>query len=384
MTRSSRLTVASLVIVAAFAGRAAAQERYSAQALAQTPNAPANQVQDPTANVSPAPAQDQLQMTSPAQALPQATDATPAQALVQPQATAPTPGMFDIADDSPEKWDVYGGTVLLHRSAPASTPLITTGGPGTPSILDAANMNFGWMFGFDVGGTYNINDRWGIDLRYFQVAPWTATFGPTAVPSSVIVNRGLTTIDFGGSVFSQYQSNLRSAEINARFSSNSWWTALAGFRYLNLDESLSLQQFLPAGPIFQSWTYQTSNHLFGGQIGLEGLLYNSSWLTVDTYAKAGVYGTAAYAFFTQTFLGNASAAQGQVSFLGDGGLRATVRLNRWAAVEAGYQLMWLTGVALASDQFKANTGTAAAAPLAINSTGFVFYQGVTLGLKIQH
>jgi hypothetical protein len=364
MNRQLQAALACFVLGAGFAATAAAQEPSPALALIGS--------------------QEQI----PVEAGPLAADVAPAQALIQPQNAPKTQAIGD-PNELPEKWNFYGGTVFLHRSAPASTRLITNAA-GTTTILDAANMNFGWMFGFDVGGTYNINDHWGVDLRYFQVAPWTATFGPVTVPSSSVTFQGGTGIVFlPNAVSAQYRSALRSAELNARYVSNSWWTILAGFRYVNLEEDLAVQQ--NAAPLATfNWNSHTSNHLFGGQIGLEGFLFKLGRLSVDTYAKAGIYGTVADSFFTFStvppFPGTpviVNGGQRQVSFLGDGGLHATWQLNRWASVEGGYQLMWLSGVALASDQFKAST-TGFFGPLVTNSTGFVFYQGLTLALKIHH
>jgi hypothetical protein len=367
MTRSPRLAALSFVIVVAFATRAMSQERYSAQALTPNPYMPA----------------------------PPAGDVSPAQALLQPQTSAPVQEL-NAADDRPEKWNVYGGSVLLHRSAPAPGALVTTIFlPGAPTILDASNLNLGWMWGFDAGATYNFNDRWGMDIKYLQVQPWTATFGPVTVPTSNVANQGLPSFVFlPNAVSAQYLSTLRSAEINGRYAPLSWLTALAGFRYVNIDEMAKLTQNVVGAPITATNLDLTSNHLFGGQIGLDALLINSGRLTIDTYAKAGIFGAyirtldgfelVAFGvpapgtpFFVRT------ANRGQVSFFGDGGLNATYRFNSWVSVEGGYQLMWISGAALAGDQFRAGPGPIAA-PLAVNSTGFAFYQGFTLGLTISH
>jgi hypothetical protein len=357
--------MASAVLSTGLAGMVAAQEQTPAKALIGKADSIPIETPSPVPIVS------------------------PAQALTQPQDQPATQAFSAAEMDPDEKWSFYGGTVLLHRSAPAPTPLITTFGLAT--ILDASTMNFGWAFGFDIGGKYNFNERWGVDLRYFQVAPWTTTFGPVAAASSLVEFQGdFVGLGVPGSASAQYSSTLRSAELNARYISSSWWTLLAGFRYVNLDESLNTLQSSTV-PVFSgTWNAQTSNQLFGGQLGLEGLLFNRGCLTIDAYAKAGIYGTDVNSFAAaNSLLGGRplppfpisfSAQQGQVSFLGDGGLHATFHLNRWAAIEGGYQLMWLTGVALVSDQFHASAGPPP--PIAINSTGFVFYQGATLALKI--
>jgi hypothetical protein len=377
-------------------GRAIAQERYPAEMLVPK--------RDLTSEAAVAPvAVAALMEQYPVQLLVQqdlpvsppsagADGVSPAQALMQPTTSAPAQSFFEIADDSREKWYVYGGTVFMHRSAPAPGPLIfANAGFVPPTLLDASNMNFGWAFGFDAGGIYSINDHWSAELRYFQVDPWTSSFNSGPVPAVSILFQGFGNGFAGGAgTFgaAPYSSLLRSAESNVRYASNSWWTVLAGFRYVNLDESLNVQEGFVGAPPAATFNSYTSNHLFGGQIGFEGLLYNSRRLSLDTYVKAGVYGTYAYTSpSTPNFVGFGvftPASQGQVSFLGDGGMRAALRLTSWASLEGSYQLMWLTGVALASDQFNAGPSGGPFAPPTINSKGFVFYQGLTLGLKIQH
>jgi hypothetical protein len=326
------------------------------------------------------------------------SDLTPVQALLQSQdemATQYGPAMPSLStpEDRLDKWNFYGHSLLLHRSGPAPATLIGDAVPPTTTFLNASTLNHGWMFGFDVGGVYNFTDHLGLDIRFLQVDPWTASFGPVTVPSLAINIQGAGLFAPGATTISAtYLSTLRSAEFNARYVSNSWWTALAGFRYVNLEELLRFPADFGGGATGIA-NSQTSNHLFGGQIGLEGLLANPGRLTIDAYAKAGIYGTVTeFSSYDAILVGGVpvpatvisrTAFQGQVSFLGDGGLRATYRINRWASLEAGYQLMWLTGVALASDQVYPRPSPPPP-PLATTSTGFVFYQGFSLGLKFTH
>jgi hypothetical protein len=371
MDRYFRIVLAGAIFGAGLAATAAAQEEAPAEALI----------------IRTASTQSETLGAGPT--------VSPAQALIQPQDPPATPAFSTAEIDRPEKWNIYGGTVFLHRSAPAPGPLVTTFFlPGSPTILDASQVNIGWMFGFEAGAAYNFTDRWGIDIRYLQVQPWNATFGPVTVPTSNVANQGILSFaPFPNAVSAQYQSTLRSGEINGRYTPGGWLTALAGFRYVNLDDIVLLTQTGVGVPATAKNLDLTSNHMFGGQIGLEALLINSGRFTVDAYAKAGIYGT-----YVRTFdvfavdLGGVpapgtpfvrSASRGQVSFLGDGGLNATYRINSWAALEGGYQLMWLTGAALAADQFRAGPGPFTA-PLAVNTTGFAFFQGFTLALKFSH
>src|SRR6516165_8794749 len=167
MMRPFRLAMVSFAIGVAFASGAMAQDLYSAQVLTESPYMPA---QAPAASTA---------------------DGPSAQALVQPQASAPGQNLI-AAEDRPEKWRLFGDAVFLHRSAPAPGALVTTTPlPGAPTILDASQLNFGWMFGFDAGAAYHFSDRWSVDAKYLQVQPWTATFGSGTVPTSNVANQGI-------------------------------------------------------------------------------------------------------------------------------------------------------------------------------------------------
>ena len=68
------------------------------------------------------------------------------------------------------------------------------------------------------------------------------------------------------------------------------------------------------------------------------------------------------------------------AFLGEIGLVGVYQLTDTIALRAGYQLMWLDGVALASEQVQASnfaTGTGA------DVHGDVFFHGALLGVEAQ-
>jgi hypothetical protein len=71
-------------------------------------------------------------------------------------------------------------------------------------------------------------------------------------------------------------------------------------------------------------------------------------------AKAGVYGNAADNDFTlivsdgQRF--DAGAAEDDVAFVGEIDLRASYPISRHVSLTGGYQLLWIDGVALASNE----------------------------------
>jgi hypothetical protein len=65
--------------------------------------------------------------------------------------------------------------------------------------------------------------------------------------------------------------------------------------------------------------------------------------------------------------------------VGDLGLAAMVRLISHIVLRGGHQLLWIDGVALASDQFAA---TATPDAFVVTTSGGVFYRGTLCGLEV--
>jgi len=182
-------------------------------------------------------------------------------------------------------------------------------------------------------------------------------------------------------VSAEYGSLVRSAEINAKHKSSDWLSLLIGFRYINLQESLTIRQ-----DVYFSHTVDTTNNLFGGQVGMDAFLWSRGRARLDGWAKGGLYGNSAQSNYAFGFPAipnaniDASTSRGQLAFAGDLGVAASYSLTDHIALRAGYQLLWIDGVALASDQFNVSVPPNSNGPV-INSTSGVFYHGALLGLE---
>jgi hypothetical protein len=67
--------------------------------------------------------------------------------------------------------------------------------------------------------------------------------------------------------------------------------------------------------------------------------------------------------------------------IADMNLSAIYRFNETWGLRAGYNLFWLTGVALAPDQWDFSARQTAAAGTGLNNTGSLFLGGANLGLE---
>jgi hypothetical protein len=163
-----------------------------------------------------------------------------------------------------------------------------------------------------------------------------------------------------------------------------------GFRYLNLREHLQIYgergQTTTTGNGLESSIYdiRTSNNLYGPQVGARVRRWGRK-LGWEATGKAGIFGSDTqqeqyildYPGFELRPL--TSASDDGVAFVGELNLTGIYRLNETWNLRAGYNLMWITGVALAPDQLDFSGELPAGNQ--ISSSGGVFLHGVSCGLE---
>jgi hypothetical protein len=212
--------------------------------------------------------------------------------------------------------------------------------------------------------------------------------GPLGVASDVFHDGVHTRLD--------YVSRLQGAEVNfpccccwesccGEYAGSREW--FVGFRYLSLREDFRILGRKPVRTGVETGFYDISssrNDLFGAQVGarMRRCRGRLSW---EATGKVGVFGNQAgqeqifvdYPGFLLRPL--VSSNGGSVAFVGELNLTGIYRLNDTWGLRAGYNLMWIEGVALAPDQldfsFTAASGTG------LDRGGGLFLHGVNLGLE---
>jgi hypothetical protein len=186
-----------------------------------------------------------------------------------------------------------------------------------------------------------------------------------------------------------YTSRLYNAEVNARW--NPWprVTVLAGFRWLNLSEEL--QGTLPPQRTVPFWDTQTKNNLYGLQIGAEGKLFERGRFSIGCTGKAGLFDnhaeeTTSVSIFRVLF--GDSAGTDRAAFVGETGVQCKYQVTRRLSLRAGYEVLWLQGMALAPAQIgETNIHSSlilqeiSVQALGVHCSSGVFYHGATAGLE---
>jgi hypothetical protein len=200
------------------------------------------------------------------------------------------------------------------------------------------------------------------DAEYFMINQWSRVrnFGGDLTLLGTAIGEGTATV--------RYDSRLQSAQINASRPLGNWARHFVGFRWLSLDEDATVSGSGTIVPdFFQMAT--TSNDLYGGHYGLQRTIWDAGGcFTLDLLGRAGLFYNSIHR--DAVGFGTASLDDSKTSFVGDLQLAGHYDLHDCWRLEIGYQLIWITNVALAIDQFSS--------PSMID-TGDLFLHGAFVG-----
>lgn len=301
------------------------------------------------------------------------------------------------------RWTAYALTDALfwgRDNQAVGQPLLVTVGDGTP-LLSASDLRFPFSEGVRAFYGQRDPDAGGWEIGYFGVYGQSATrtvLAPAGEFLQVPEPLGGILTSNADAATVKYQSVINSAEANIfstatdwRDHSGGWLTVdwLAGFRYVGVEESSSIVIDSCAGDPDCAgkvpYGVRTRNNMFGGQIGTRARMTWQNW-AVEGWAKAGLLGNAQEEIQSPvvTFSGAPidrieSVTRGQVGFVGDINLSVIYRLTDTWGIRAGYNTVWLEGLALAPNQYDFSLDEAAGGRL--NPSGGMFLHGANLGLE---
>jgi hypothetical protein len=289
-------------------------------------------------------------------------------------------------------WTARADGILLHRSNPDDAVLVTDSFlPGGNTLLDAANFDFDFEGGFDVSlRRHNIfGTCWDLEALYFGVDGWNAQTGAINSASGAAVQfaHPIGNIAYGADLSASYRSELHNVEINGWRPIRPWLSLLAGFRYMELNENgLALtQDVLSQVPNTANYAIGAENRLTGFQIGADTRVWSGPRLDLNCTLKAGVFDNRASngVSITQDLGGNfaSDASASHTAFVGQLDVAGVYRLNSCWSLRAGYQLLWIEGVALASEQVAVSDPFNGLAT--VDTTGSPFYHGAFFGLEFR-
>jgi hypothetical protein len=343
-------------------------------------------------------------------------------------------------------WTKGDNLPALVTTSPVGTPRPEAGVlgvPGTTVLLGGNNAfdNSGRVGGrFTLGGWFNTENTVGLQGSFFFLGQRNDTF-EAASPGTPILARPFFNVATGledselvafpgvvaGKITVTSTSALRGADVDFRFAVCRGCCYkldfLAGFRYVNLEESLGINEFLnvpgaagaAGSAIAVSDNFGTHNNFYGGDLGLDLELRRGRW-TLDLLGKVALGGisstgniSGSTAFFLPgqpviaqpggllalpSNIGSYSSNRFAVSPEAD--IRLKYQLTKRIQAFVGYSFLYLNNVARPSglidravnptqlpSQIGPGTLVGAASPMGgIHTTDF-WAQGITLGLEIR-
>lgn len=319
------------------------------------------------------------------------------QAALEPDAStdAAASGYEESVDSGYDAsvWTIRADAVFLQRQTPPARVLVTDSfAPGGNVVLDASDFKFPMAAGFalDVIRHDVRNSGWDLEGAFLDVDSFSAASDTVRSPNGAVSQFAvpLGNTQYAADVTGYYRSQLRSVELNARRPWNDWLTLLGGFRYIDLREhGVQVRQDLVLStPTNQAlFDVSAANHLAGFQTGFDALLLKRQRFEISTLLKAGVYNNDAAnsTLITQTCQTCPSyycdSTADHVAFVGELQVALTYCVTPALCARAGYQALWISGVATAPNQMAVSNPLFGTAMVDASST--VSYQGLFLGLE---
>jgi hypothetical protein len=211
-------------------------------------------------------------------------------------------------------------------------------------------------------------------------------------------------LDFNSIVEIGFTSELDSAELNFRHRTGlmcGWLESsmVYGIRYMRIDETFFYQQIsgvsggVPPALLFGGAAHRediaTTNELLGGQLGVLGSYRVSDrwWFELDVKATLAGNDNTVETIYSRNIAGTTAvfrheARHNCLAVIGDVNLISMYQLTRNLTLRLGYQMLWVDGLAVASEQFNANLNELVLGPIPVNDNGTLAYHGPHLGLDL--
>lgn len=367
----------------------------SAGTLAQEPAAPP--AAPPTAVAEPAPGAYAPELLdadfAPPEAVSEGCDTVGAMAHIRRKVF----GMDDCGAWTPN-WYVQVDAMWLDRSRGDRVRLIEDqngAGPigSRPTLLTTDGLDYDTAWGPRITLACQSGCQQHCEITYYGLQHWSTeeTLTSTTTPFNLSIPFD-ETIDSNFDGVEQFRtsqsSDLHNLELN-HFNDDCCLCLkpMYGLRYFNLRDEIDLHLYEGDGRVGR-YEVDADNHLVGFQVGAVFDRWVTPRLSWNLIGKAGGFvnftrqstylaaeqDTLVYRDFTDH--------DEELAFVGEVGVNLTYHLTRCLALTAGYQLLWVDGLALAPEQLDyTNTPTSGTR---VDADGDLFFNGGYVGIRFTH
>ncbi len=283
-------------------------------------------------------------------------------------------------------------------------------GPSGPVALSTADFQSDFNAGIRAMVGKTLGEWYRLEISYFGSYSWddqvairnldandAGGTGNLYSPFSNFGNpTGVVGADYNEFASIRFHSRLDNGEINLRrrvlMRPGSYEASfLIGGRYMDIGEQLGYQtQSTLPGPLPRTTdvTIDTRNEMIGFQLGILGQFLFQPRCWVDWELKGGIFQNRASLgrAFTVTEAGGQLASTfgtdqlDRTSFVGDVSVQFNYQFSPAWTFNAGYNAMWVTGVALGANNFETDLGMLTVGPTLLDHGGEMVYHGPNIGL----
>lgn len=272
-------------------------------------------------------------------------------------------------------WSIRADSLILWRNAPKNRALFTQGGV---TVMDADQLESDVLASPRVSIFYTRPCGNAAEITYIYAGNF---FSDQSTAVDGYASPGIYGLSTPAptAASATLLGQLQSLEANGRTPIGLGSVSLiAGFRWIQWQEELRISTE-PS----QQYLTNCFNDLYGGQIGLDSLLYRSNQgIRLEGLVKAGAYyNSAVQHSSTNSTSVTAWGTPASASFAGEVGLTGVVPITCHWDFRLGYFGLWLESIAQPSSQLSRQSfaGTVPVGGLATNGSAVI--QGVSLGVE---
>ncbi|MHC2066935.1 hypothetical protein ACYFX5_05660 [Bremerella sp. T1] len=305
---------------------------------------------------------------------------------------------------APRYADVVVDATLFIYEAGNNPLVLTSQNAANNPVLSTDDADFTNQGGIRLGLNRTFTPGTYLEFSYLGIGNWASTQSVTGSGNLFSAFSGFGVDPVGGyaetdnSDLQMFSTSNRfdSFELNMRrffTSPGGWWHSgwWVGFRYVRVDDDAVYNTVGSGGSL--EYTVDADNDMFGVQFGMDSALRLTNRWTLSMFGEIGVYGNRANQDSTIVLNGGAntfeeSAASRRASMVVEGGFMSTFKVIPRGTLRAGYQVVYIDGIALGSDSFNFETGGASTLGTAlagrsafVNDNGNAVYHGPTVGFE---
>lgn len=274
------------------------------------------------------------------------------------------------------RWTFIGEALTIERRNSSRTALLTTP-VGNTTLVSPRDLQMGYQVTprATVIRHAALGSRNDLEFSYFQIQHWHSSvlFGGA---SDIVFDRFQVPQLAAGPVQLSYAADMYDSQLNIRRRANDRLTWIGGFRWIELSELYQAQDGT------NRLSVDTINHMYGGQFGADIQAFRGQRTNVNFVTKGALLGNYAGAnsiFTVPAVVFPTNSKEFRTSLLWEAKLDATVRCSQFLSLNFGYQVTWLSGIALAPDQVASNDSVNLVGGTLVSS-GTVYYHGGFVGL----